>query len=255
MAHHRHNLFSAYFLLGTAALILPLHPVAAQTTVIGLASAASTAESNAATAGVPSFSLGFEFTANSAVAVTSLGYFYDPTFNPNADPKTPYTSFTSPHQVGLYQVVPGTGTTAESGTLLTQASVTTSSIQDGSFLYTSITPFALVPGTQYVIAGVTGATDPYLYTYVDVSGNSGITVDPAITYGQNRYAVSNTLAYAGDTDSTIASGFFGPNFQISNTLPVSAAPEPSQFAILGFAALGLGTLVLRVRRRRANAAL
>jgi MYXO-CTERM domain-containing protein len=228
----------ALFALGCTALF-PLRPAAAQTTVIGLAPTGSTAESNATTSGVSSYSLGFAFTANSAFSVTSLGYFYDPSFNPNADPTVPYTSFTSPHQVGLY---------TDSGTLLTSVDVTAQGTQDGFFLYQDIAPVTLSAGQHYVIAGVTGATDPYLYTYDDGSGASGITVDPAITYDQNRYTVSNTLAYAGNTDPTLASGFFGPNFKIVPA-SASAAPEPGEWSVLAFAALGLGTLIVRVRRR------
>ena len=223
--------------LGLTALALA-YPAAAQTTVIGLAPTGGTAESNAATAGVSSYSLGFAFTtASSAVTVTSLGYFYDPNF----DPSTP--TFASPHEVGLYTA---------GGTLLTSASVTSAGTQAGNFLFTSITPFVLTPSTQYVIAGVTGATDPYLYTYNDGSGASGITINPAITFNENRYTVSDTLAYASSTDAGLASGFLGPNFQISPA--ASAAPEPSQWGMLGLTVLGLSAGLYHARRRRSGVA-
>lgn len=239
MAFHKNRPCYAFSAFSLAAALLSGHPATAQTVVVGLASTGSTAESNAATNGVSSYSLGFAFTVNSAVSVTSLGYFYDPSFNPNADQTIPYTSFNSPHEVGLY---------TQSGTLLTSAAVTSLGTQDGSFLYQNITPVTLAAGQRYVIAGVSGATDPYLYTYNDGSGASGMTVDPAITFGQNRYTVSDTLAYAGNTDTTLASGFFGPNFKIVPA-NASAAPEPGQWSVLAFTALGLGTVILRVRRR------
>jgi len=216
------------------ALMLTVHPAAAQTPAIGLASGGLGGEDTAANTGVSSYSLGFVFTANSAVSVTSLGYFYDPSFSKTAP-------FAKPHDVGLY---------TQDGTLLIQTSVTANGAQDGGFLYTDITPFALTPGTQYVVAGVTGADDPYLYAYNDSSGNSAITIDPAITYIQNRYAVSDTLAYPGSTEAGSDPGFFGPNFKTSPT-GASTVPEPGQWAVFAFGALGLGTLIVRARRRQA----
>lgn len=216
------------------ALMLTVHPAAAQTPAIGLAPGGLGGEDTAANTGVSSYSLGFVFTANSAVSVTSLGYFYDPSFSETAP-------FAKPHDVGLY---------TQDGTLLIQTSVTANGAQDGGFLYTDITPFALTPGTQYVVAGVTGADDPYLYAYNDSSGNSAITIDPAITYIQNRYAVSDTLAYPGSTDAGSEPGFFGPNFKTSPT-GASTVPEPGQWAVFAFGALGLGTLIVRARRRQA----
>ena len=216
------------------ALMLTVHPAAAQTPAIGLASGGLGGEDTAANTGVSSYSLGFVFTANSAVSVTSLGYFYDPSFSKTAP-------FAKPHDVGLY---------TQDGTLLIHTSVTANGAQDGGFLYTDITPFALTPGTQYVVAGVTGADDPYLYAYNDSSGNSAITIDPAITYIQNRYAVSDTLAYPGSTEAGSDPGFFGPNFKTSPT-GASTVPEPGQWAVFAFGALGLGTLIVRARRRQA----
>lgn len=252
-------------LLALAGLLTSVHPAAAQTTVIGFTPGAYGATDNAADAGVSSYSLGFEFTANSNVFVTSLGYFNDPSFDPrnpfntvslSPEPAGSY-SYASDHQVGLYQVVPGVGmTVAESGLLLGQTTITSAGTANGDFLYNAITPIALVAGDQYVIAGVTGARDPYLYNAEDDSttqGGVGLTVNQSITYDQDRYAVSSTLAYAGSTDPGSEPGFFGPNFQISNTLPTSAAPEPGEWAVLGLATLGFGTLVLRARCRQAAA--
>ena len=135
-------------LLGLTALaaLLPATapPAAAQTAVIGFPVPNLGAEINATAVGETGYSLGFAFTANSAISVTSLGYLYDPTYDP--------ATFAQPHAVGLY---------TESGTLLTSAFVTSKSTQDGYFLYASIVPATLVLGQQYVIAGETGATDPY----------------------------------------------------------------------------------------------
>ncbi len=246
--------------LSLAALLATGHPAAAQSTVIGFTSGAYGVTDNAADTGASSYSLGFEFTAKAPEFVTSLGYFNDPSF----DPTTPFNtvalspeptgtySYTSDHQVGLYQVVPGIGGAAETGLLLGQTTITSAGTVNGDFLYNAITPIALVTGTQYVIAGVTGSPDPYLLNVEDASitpGGCGLTVYSSIAYMQDRFTASSTLAYAGSTDANSEPGFFGPNFQISPSLPASAAPEPGQWSVLGLVAAGFGILVLRVRRQ------
>ena len=262
-------MFSARFLAAASLLslaALAARPAAAQSTVIGFTSGAYGVTDNAADAGVASYSLGFAFTANSSnYSVTSLGYFNDPSFDPNhpfgtvslsPEPTGGSYSYNSTHQVGLYQVVPGIGGAAETGTLLTSVIITQSSALDGDFRYAAITPYQLIAGDQYVLAGVSGAKDPYLYNIADDSktpGGVGMTVDPAITYNEDRYTVSKTLAFADSTDPGSEPGFFGPNFKITKDLPASAAPEPSEWSLLGLAALGLGGLVLRARRRSLRA--
>ena len=253
------------------ALMLTVHPAAAQTTVIGFTPSAYGVTSNAAsTFGSPggtgstastSYSLGFAFTANRSAVVTSLGYFNDPSFDLtqpfntvslSPEPSGSYV-YTSSHDVGLYQVVPATALTPETGLLLGSTVITSTSTPGGDFLYNTITQIALIAGNQYVLAGVSGSQDPYIYNIEDDSkeiGGVGLTVDPAFIYNQSRYTVSDKLAYAGSNDGS-EPGFFGPNFQIMDTLPASAAPEPGQWSVLALAALGLGTLIVRVRRRQA----
>ena len=244
------------------ALMLTVHPAAAQTTVIGFASGATGVEDNAANAqtiATGSYSLGFAFTANNASLITSLGYFNDPSFDPAnpfgsvvLNPKTTGTySYTSSHDVGLYQIIPATSLTTETSLLLGSTTITSTSIADGEFLYNAITPIALVAGNQYVIAGVTGGTDPYVYAVQNSMGKDAKTVASPITYTQDRYAVSDALVYPTVTNGDSGQGFFGPNFQIMDTLPASAAPEPGQWAVFAFGALGLGTLIVRARRRQA----
>ncbi len=227
----------------------PRYSAAAQTTlaaapVLGFTPNAYGVEDNAAdTSGNPgssgigasSYSLGFAFTADTASFVTSLGYFND-------------------HQVGLYQVVPGAAVTPESGLLLGQTTITLASTARGDFLYNAITPIALLPGTEYVLAGVSGPQDPFIYNVEDDTRSdfTGLTVDPAVTYNQSRYAVSDTLTHAGSYDGS-EPGFFGPNFQISSTLAASAAPEPGQWSVLALVTASLSTLIVRVRRRTATA--
>lgn len=262
MASQKNTLLFAFSSFSLAAVLLAGHPAAAQSTVIGFTPNAYGVTDNAADTGASSYSLGFAFTANSAAFVTSLGYFNDSGFDPNApfgtvalspEPSGAY-SYASSHQVGLYQIVPGVGGAADTGLLLGQTTITPAGAANGDFLYNVITPIALIAGNQYEIAGVTGGTDPYLFNVEDDSpnlGGVGLTVNPAITYNGSRAAASSTLAFASGTSPSAEPGFFGPNFQITGSLPASAAPEPGQWSVLAFAALGLGTLVLRVRRRAA----
>ena len=230
-------------------------PAAAQAPAVGFQSGAIGVEDNAADAlgsSTGSFSLGFEFTANAPTLVTSLGFFNDPSFNPaspfgsvalNPAP-TGSRAFAQSHPVGLYQVVGGIGT------LLASATVTSAGIRNGAFLYQSLTtPVLLATGGDYVLAGVTGPTDPYIFDVQDSNqlGSVGLTTSPSITYVQDRYAASSTLTFPGSTDLSSEPGFFGPNFL---SAPI---PEASTSLSLGLLlALGLGG-VLAARRRKARA--
>jgi len=238
-------------LAGALLATLPLRSFAADTPAIGFAPGATGFEDNAANAlGDPlgSFSLGFEFTANSPVFVTALGYFNDPFF----DPHTP--TFANPHQVGLYQVTPGAGGNPAVTTLLAQASVTSGGAPNGFFLYQSLaSPVQLMVGGDYVLAGVSGPTDPYFFDVQDINGNAALTVDSAINYIQDRYTTSSTLAYPDSTDPLSEPGFFGPNFLTGSASP-SDVPEPSVMVSFGLFVLGGSTLAWKSRRRGRRAA-
>ncbi|MGI4790648.1 MAG: hypothetical protein ACRYFS_17575 [Janthinobacterium lividum] len=235
-------------LLGVSALIalgLTAHPAAAQTPAISFPSDVTGFESNAAyDLGDPngSYSLGFAFTANSPVYVTALGFFNDPSYNPLVP------TFASAHQVGLFQVDSGAGGAAETETLVASAAVTKSGTANGYFLYQSLaSPFQLVAGDHYVLAGVTGPDDPYFFDVQDSSGSSALIVDPSITYGGDRIITSSTLVFPSGTDAVSEAGFFGPNMLTTSVLPV---PEASTTVSLGLLlALGLVGLGVSARRR------
>ena len=244
------------------ALTGALHPAAAQTPAVGFTPNAYGVTDNAADAngpgGAASYSLGFEFTANTPEFATALGYFNDPSFDPTAPFNTVSLSpeasgsymYASAHQVGLYQVVPGTALTPETGLLLAQASVTNSSMADGDFLYAPLAAAVpLLPGVSYVLAGVTGGTDPYLFNIEDDTqtlGGIGLTTS-GITYTEDRYADSSALVFPGSTDTGSEPGFFGPNLLTSMNAPV---PEASTTVSLGLLlALGLAGLGLSAHRR------
>ena len=241
-----------------AAVLTAGRPAAAQTPAVGFTPNAYGVTDNASDTGASSYSLGFEFTANAPEFVSSLGYFNDPSFDPNnpfgtvslsPEPSGTY-SYVASHQVGLYQVIPATALTPETGLLLAQVTVTQSSTANGDFLYSPLAAAVpLLPGVSYVLAGVTGGTDPFVFNIEDDSqtpGGVGLTTS-GITYVQDRYAVSSTLAFPGATDPGSEPGFFGPNLLLTPNAPV---PEASTTVSLGLLLLlGLGSLGLSARRR------
>jgi len=103
----------------------------------------------------------------------------------------------------------------------------------------------LATGGDYVLAGVTGPTDPYVFDIQDSSGNAALTTN-GITYVQDRYAVSSSLVLPTQTDANApfpsTPGFFGPNFL---SAPI---PEASTTVSLGLLLL-FGVLGTAARRR------
>ena len=182
--------------------------------------------------------VGWEFrTTSTPVAVTSLAYF-----------DAGMDGLNGAHDVGLYVkstqalVASATVPSGTSGTLV------------GHFRAVPIAPIALLPNTEYVIAGTVpgGPADPWVWEdgVLGVS-MTDIVVDSLVTagFGDAHYVVwTSTLQFP---TSTIDSGgrryFVGPN------LGVTAVPEPSSYAtvlalgVLGFA--GWRGMGLRRQRR------
>lgn len=148
-------------LAAVSGTILAARPAAAQAPAVGFTPAAFGVEDNAADAlqsATGSFSLGFEFTANSPALVSALGFFSDPSFNPAAPfntvsltpPPTGTRVFANSHPVGLYQITGGVAT------LLASATVTSAGTRVGDFQYQSLlTPVLLVSGGDYVLVTCT----------------------------------------------------------------------------------------------------
>ena len=198
----------------------------------------SYAEDSASDFNAASYNLGWEFQVNAPTAVTALGFFTDSTLG-----------LKEGHAVGLYQVVPGVGALPESGLLLVSGTVPTiaaSNVAAKDFTYTSVSKTFLTPGVNYVISGVTGAADPFVY---DVQVNNlnnlatplpGLSFDSNIQYEGDRIGQGSSLtSYPSGSDSAngVDPGYFGPNFQ---SQPV---PETSSVVSLGvLLMLGLGCL-------------
>lgn len=236
------TVLSATLIIASAALTFPAF---AQTTAIGFTANFQPAESTAsfdfsdpdtgAYDESASYVLGWTFTAQTPLIVTQLGFFTDPTYY---DPNNPYYSdpnqaaqgtqtYAQSHAIGLY--------TAD-GTLLMSATVTQTDPLVGNYfryaaptLAPGVTSFTLTPGSTYVIAGVTGADDPYLSDVIQPNGTSALTVDPALIYGQGVFTSGASLTdFPDQSDPISGPSFFGPDFRF--TTP-TAAPEPSPLAV------------------------
>jgi Domain of unknown function (DUF4082) len=169
------------------------------------------------------FSLGWEFTANSNMQVTQLGYFVD-------------SALLETHDVGIYTAA---------GALVTSTTVVTTDPVTVNFAYhTLLSPVTLTAGQTYWIMGTSGFSDFYTFT------PSAFSTDPAIAYLQSGYNVGNSLAFQTIQDN-VTHAYFGPNFQF-NAEDV-AVPEPSTVIMAGTAALIFGVAAHR-RRSRARAA-
>jgi hypothetical protein len=169
-------------------------------------------------AGTTGYSLGWEFTTNGTISVTSLGYLDD-------------GGLTETHDVGIYD---------STGVLLASATIDGSGTQDGFFNYVSIAPLTLTAGQTYQIMATSGLADIYTYFASDM------TVDPSITYDQDEYSYDNVLSdgqYSYGETVASGGGAFGPNFLESST--VAATPEPGSLALLATGLLGFAGVVKR----------
>lgn len=164
--------------------------------------------------------IGWSFTANDNLTVSSLGVW----------DMTPSNPLSQSHQVGLW---------SSTGTLLSSVIVQTNSLLTGEFRYESITPISLTSGSTYFIGS--DITSPFSDNYR--SGATSVTIAPEITFlNAARNASSGGFSFPSTTTSN-NNGRFGPNFQFTTS---TAVPEPSMVISL----MGFGTFALCSRFRR-----
>jgi hypothetical protein len=174
-----------------------------------------------------SWSLGWSFATNVPITVTALGYY-----NANLTGGIGIGPGCNCGEVGIFDSF---------GDLLASALVTSTDPVTGFFNYQAIAPLALPGGQTFFIEAETGSSD---YTW----GTNGFTVDPNITFYQDVYLSSSTLAFGTASQGITAAaggGLFGPNFLDS---PASA-PEPSSILLFGTVVLTIFA-GLHLRRRR-----
>jgi hypothetical protein len=210
---------AGFLIAGLAAVVLSLSPMTAlaQTPALTFATAPTS---------TGSFVLGWQFTTNVAVTVSSLGYFDN-----NND------GLVESHNVGIYNSV---------GTLLVSAIVpsgTAGTLVSG-FRYTSISPFVLASGQSFTIAG-TNVNEVWAFG----SGATGVVINPAINVPANSavFAGSGGTLSFPTTKPNQPTGyqfFAGPDFLIG----AATVPEPGSVALLiGTATTGL---LVTLRRRK-----
>jgi hypothetical protein len=176
--------------------------------------------------------VGWEFTVNSSVTVTGLG-FYDA----GSD------GLVSSHAVGIY---------SSTGSLLVSGTVQAGTLDplSGLFRIASIAPTELSAGSYVISAFLPGNTDSWTWSpFEPPTGVNGLSVDPSITIGPAGSARFNfgpgetALAFPTSTDSSIGHGralFIGPNFEIA-----SGVPELSTWAMMIFGFAGVGFMAYR----------
>jgi hypothetical protein len=171
------------------------------------------------------FTLGFEFTVDEALEVTSLGY-YDSGEDGLPNPAEVAVWLATGGAPLVSAVVPG-GTGGE---------------LESFFRYVDIAPLLLNPGTNYVIGGfLRDGTASSLFTGQFGTG----TIDPRVDIVLDRYSpFDSAFGFPTSTDST-QGAWLGANFR---TEP-SEVPEPGTLILLGG---GLATLAARRRRRSSS---
>ena len=207
------------------------HSASAQTTITAVTYASSTLVQESPNT---QFSLGYTFMTTNALNVTALGYLNDGQTGANAV-----------HNVEIYKITSGSALNPSAGTALfaTPISVTTGANSPlyNTFSYTTLTaPVTLAANTAYeIVANNNG---------IDFSVNAqGVFYGGGIAYGASTYAANQTTpVFDPNTYPMNNIGNFGPHFQANIA---SAAPEPSQIGMLALAALGLGALVVKARKR------
>jgi hypothetical protein len=171
-----------------------------------------------------SATVGWQFAASSPLTLTALG-FWDQGGN----------GLVNAHQVGIWN---STGTLMASTTVTSASTPVASTSSAGDWLFNSITPVALAPGTYTIGALLPVNADPdFQMINAAASTRDGVTWLDAADVGGS----SLTEPFA---DSRFADGVFGPNLQ------VTPAPEPSPCFLL---TLGTAAAFGAAHRQRSKA--
>ncbi|MEX1232208.1 MAG: PEP-CTERM sorting domain-containing protein [Planctomycetaceae bacterium] len=192
------------------------------------------------------YNIGWEFSTNSSIMVTELGWF--DRIGVTSDP-----GFASAHTIAIF---------SSNGDVLVSASVSPGTVNPiaglpvissntdeirGYFRYVEVTPTVLTAGQSYIISGTNPLEFPDPFA-VGFSVDDDMTVDSDINFVQGRMSSLGTgSSLVFPTEEMPVDEWngrnFGPNFQF---VPVPASlPEPSSVLLL---ALGGGLCLWRRQR-------
>ena len=168
-------------------------------------------------------SLGFVFTTNADVEVTSLGYYDED-----------QDGFLTNHEVGIFN---------SNGQLLISTMLTAGSEShlDGLYRYRAVTPITLPANETFTIAATTGGNADG-FAFGTNATISGFVVDPSINVASDaaRFIYQDDDILRLPTDAFIYTIYGGPNFN-GRVNDVSGVPEPATatLALSALAALQL----------------
>lgn len=158
------------------------------------------------------YTLGFEFSVAAASTIDELGV-YDNLGD----------GLTASANIGIWDL---------SGSLLTSTTIAAGGgVLNGLFRYASITPFALTPGTHYIVGAYTTDLASSLNTG---QGGTG-TYNPLVTVYQDRYSNFNSaFSFPDTTQGSVQGAWLGGNFNLATV------PEPAAWTLMigGFAMTG-----------------
>jgi hypothetical protein len=167
-----------------------------------------------------SYTLGFSFTLNTDVFVTSLGA-YDSGMD----------GLDNRAQVGIWNAA---GTLLES----TFVGAGTAGELDGFFRFADIDSLALVTGVTYFIGSYLADSA----TSCNTGQGGACSIDPNVNVVTDQYSNwDSSFGFPGQTDSNDAGAWLGANFRFATSVP-----EPGTLALLGIGLAGMGL----ARRRR-----
>lgn len=150
-----------------------------------------TTTSNASQAGVD-YVTGYQFTVQSAIALTSLGAVL------SGYPAQPvFGALPASMPVGLWD---------DQQNLIASATITTADPMLGHFNYSNVDPVNLVPGLTYTIAGLVARGSAVM------SNVPAMTPGSVVVYGGPKSMLSRTLAFPPNDDVGLAKNYFGASF-------------------------------------------
>lgn len=171
--------------------------------------------------GNPSFTLGWTFTVNQSITVTSLGIF-----------DSSQDGLVDSYETGIFD---------NGGNLLVSATVAAGTVDPltNQFRYAAVAPTVLGPGTYTIGAVYNSGNDPLIFPGVAVN----FATAPEITFVQSGYNPGNVLTSPTSSVGTDPA-YFGTNFQFT----AAAVPEPATMTIWGLGAVGLAFAAYRRRK-------